>query len=60
MTLDYLKSALTQLQQQQLKMQNDQQALHGAMQMVTQLITQEETLIAGGTQPAQGVTGPGV
>ena len=58
MTLDHLKSALTQLQAQQKTALDNAQALHGAVQMMEQLIKQEETLTAGGNQPAQGITGP--
>ena len=58
MTLDHLKSAHAQLLVQQKAALDQAQALHGAIQMTAQLITQEETLMAGGNQPAQGITGP--
>jgi hypothetical protein len=67
MTRDYLVAAKTQLEGQ-LKLategatnaNNQVQALNGAIQCVTQLISAEDTNAAGGNLPDQGVTGPGL
>lgn len=67
MTRDYLVAALAQLEKQFAEASTaseaaskQQQALGGAVQCVKQLIHAEDTNAAGGTLPAQGITGPGV
>lgn len=67
MTRDYLVAAKTQLEGQ-LKTANEVatnannqvQALNGAIQCINQLIQVEDSNAAGGTLPAQGITGPGL
>lgn len=58
MNRDYLVSAKAQLEVQQKAALDQAQALHGAVQALTQLIAAEDAQAAGGTAPAQGITGP--
>ena len=58
MTRDYLESAKKQLETQHRAALDQAQALHGAVQALVQLIAAEDIQAAGGTLPAQGVTGP--
>lgn len=67
MTRDYLVGAQAQLEGQlktateaATNASNQVQALNGAIQAIKQLIQVEDTNAAGGTSPAQGITGPGV